>query len=94
MFLSLSLKNNMNLNSAVIEVVQNYISNNCNNESIPTVTEESKIIDDLGLDSLDLIELSFDLEAKTGKVISTDEVSAQDFKTISDLITFVKERKY
>jgi acyl carrier protein len=84
----------MNLNSAVIEVVQNYISNNCNNESIPTVTEESKIIDDLGLDSLDLIELSFDLEAKTGKVISTDEVSAQDFKTISDLITFVKERKY
>jgi acyl carrier protein len=84
----------MNLNSAVIEVVQNYISNNCNNESIPTVTEESKIIDDLGLDSLDLIELSFDLEAKIGKVISTDEVSAQDFKTISDLITFVKERKY
>lgn len=84
----------MNLNSAVIEVVQNYISNNCNNESIPTVTEESKIIDDLGLDSLDLIELSFELEAKTGKVISTDEVSAQDFKTILDLIRFVEERKY
>jgi len=84
----------MNLNSAVIEVVQNYISNNCNNESIPTVTEESKIIDDLGLDSLDLIELSFELEAKTGKVISTDEVSAQDFKTISDLIRFIEERKY
>lgn len=84
----------MNLNSAVIEVVQNYISNNCNNESIPTVTEESRIIDDLGLDSLDLIELSFELEAKTGKVISTDEVSAQDFKTILDLIRFVEERKY
>ena len=84
----------MNLNSAVIEVVQNYISNNCNNESIPTVTEESRIIDDLGLDSLDLIELSFELEAKTGKVISTDEVSAQDFKTILDLIRFIEERKY
>lgn len=48
------------------------------------ITPESKIVDDLGADSLDVVELLMQLEDSTGKTIPDDKVG--DIKTVGDLI--------
>lgn len=48
------------------------------------VTLESRIIDDLGADSLDVVELLMALEDETGKTIPDDEVTK--IKTVGDLV--------
>ena len=48
------------------------------------ITPESRIVDDLGADSLDVVELLMQLEDSTGKTIPDDKVA--DIKTVGDLI--------
>ena len=48
---------------------------------------ESKIIEDLGADSLDVVELVMDLEEKFEVEIPDSE--AEKLKTIQDVVTFV-----
>ena len=48
------------------------------------ITPESNIVDDLGADSLDVVELLMTLEDETGKTIPDDDVA--DIKTVGDLI--------
>ena len=48
------------------------------------ITLESKIVDDLGADSLDVVELLMQLEDSTGKTIPDDKVS--EIKTVGDLV--------
>lgn len=48
------------------------------------ITLESKISDDLGADSLDVVEMLMTLEDKTGKTIPDEKVS--DIKTVGDLV--------
>lgn len=52
------------------------------------VTLESNIIDDLGADSLDVVELLMQLEDQTGKTIPDDKVS--EIKTVGDLVEVLK----
>jgi acyl carrier protein len=47
--------------------------------------------DDLGVDSLDLIELRMEIEKRFS--ISIPEEQAESLNTIGSLITFVKEKK-
>ncbi len=51
---------------------------------VSKVTLESNIIDDLGADSLDIVEMLMMLEDTTGKTIPDDKVS--DIKTVGDLV--------
>ncbi len=55
------------------------------------VTEESKFVDDLGCDSLDLVELTVTAEEQFGLSIP-DEALAK-ILTIGDLAKFVEENK-
>lgn len=48
------------------------------------ITLESRIVEDLGADSLDVVELLMQLEDNTGKTIPDDKVAS--IKTVGDLV--------
>jgi acyl carrier protein len=52
------------------------------------ITLESKIVEDLNADSLDVVELLMTLEDNTGKTIPDDKVSS--IKTVGDLVEILK----
>ena len=53
------------------------------------ITLDSKIVDDLGADSLDVVELLMQLEDSTGKTIPDDKVS--EIKTVGDLVSVLEK---
>lgn len=53
------------------------------------ITPESRIVDDLGADSLDVVELLMQLEDQTGKTIPDDKVST--IKTVGDIVKILEE---
>ncbi len=53
------------------------------------ITLESKIVDDLGADSLDVVELLMQLEDETGKTIPDEEVSK--IKTVGELVKVLEK---
>ena len=54
------------------------------------ITRESHLVNDLGADSLDAVELVMALEEQFGVEISDDE--AQKILTVSDAIDFIKAK--
>ncbi len=52
------------------------------------ITLDSKIVDDLGADSLDVVELLMQLEDSTGKTIPDDKVA--EIKTVGDLVKILE----
>lgn len=55
------------------------------------ITEDALIVQDLGADSLDLVELLMSFEDEFGVSISDDE--AQNFKTVKDIFDAVDNFK-
>lgn len=55
-----------------------------------TITENSKVIADLGADSLDIVELIMALEDEFG--VSVDEDKVQDLVTIGDIVRLINEQ--
>jgi acyl carrier protein len=55
------------------------------------VTEEASFIDDLGADSLDIVELVMAFEEEFGVEIPDD--AAEKISTVSDAITFINDNK-
>lgn len=51
---------------------------------VSKITLDSKIVEDLGADSLDVVELLMQLEDSTGKTIPDDKVT--EIKTVGDLV--------
>lgn len=51
------------------------------------ITLDSRIVDDLGADSLDVVELLMQLEDATGKTVPDDEVTK--IKTVGDLVEVI-----
>jgi acyl carrier protein len=58
--------------------------------SADEVVPEASFIDDLGADSLDIVELVMALEEEWGLEIPDDD--AEKIQTIQDAITYVEER--
>jgi acyl carrier protein len=54
------------------------------------VTPDAVFIDDLGADSLDLVELIMAMEEEFGFEIADDE--AEKLRTVGDVINFIKAR--
>lgn len=52
---------------------------------------ESRIIDDLGADSLDMVEMVMELENEFG--ITVPDEKTQELKTVADIVKFVDENK-
>ena len=53
------------------------------------VTEDAAFIDDLGADSLDIVELVMALEEEFG--ISIPDEEAENIKTVGDAVSFIEK---
>lgn len=53
------------------------------------VTEESEIIDDLGADSLDIVDLIMTLEEEFDTEIPDEDI--EGLKTVGDIVKYVEE---
>ena len=54
---------------------------------IESLTEETRIIDDLGADSLDIVEMLMAIEESCGVVVPDDVVTT--FETLGDVVNYV-----
>ena len=61
------------------------------NIEIKKINSDSKLVDDLGMDSFGAIELMFELEDKLG--IEFPEKDALSLNTVKDLISYIYLRK-
>ena len=61
------------------------------NIPIANITGDSRLIEDLKADSLDLVELIAGLEERYG--IEIPEEDMPKIKTVSDIVTYVESRK-
>ncbi len=55
------------------------------------INEDSKLIDDLGADSLDLVDLVMALEEKLGVKIDDDKL--QKISTVKDVVDYIVKAK-
>lgn len=55
------------------------------------VTSNSNLRDDLGLDELDYLELTMELEDAFG--IRIEDATAENWTTVQDIIDFIKKHK-
>ena len=74
----------------VFEKVQKIISENLN-VPLEKVTMDTHLVDDLGADSLDAVELIMALEEEYG--IEVDDEAAQNMKYVRDLVNYIEENK-
>lgn len=56
-----------------------------------SVTPEMSFTDDLGADSLDVVELVMELEDNFGIQISDDDV--EDIKSVGDIVKYIDDNK-
>jgi len=70
--------------------VKNVLAEQLGSE-VSTLKNESKLVEDLGADSLDMVEIVMAIEEEFDLVISDDE--ARQIITIADAITYVESRK-
>ena len=73
----------------VFEKVVSIVSKQLNVEA-SKITLETHLIEDLGADSLDAVDLIMTLEDEFG--LEIDDESAQQAKTIGDLVRYIEER--
>ena len=74
----------------VFEKVQKIISENLN-VPLEKVTMDTHLVDDLGADSLDAVDLIMALEEEYG--IEVDDEAAQNMKYVRDLVNYIEEHK-
>lgn len=54
------------------------------------VTEDSEVIDDLGADSLDIVDLVMTLEEEFDTEIPDEDI--ENLRTVGDIIKYIEER--
>ncbi len=56
-----------------------------------TIKSTSRVVEDLGADSLDMIEMLMSLEENFGISVPDDKVAS--LKTVDDIVAFIKSEK-
>ncbi len=74
----------------VFEKVQKIIAEGLN-VSPDKITMDTHLVDDLGADSLDAVELIMALEDEFG--IEVDDEAAQSMKYVKDLVAYIEEHQ-
>jgi acyl carrier protein len=75
----------MNLEERVTNIIVNHL-----NISLEEVSPEASFVDDLGADSLDIVELVMAMEEEFDIEISDED--AEKIQTIGDAIAYLKEK--
>jgi len=70
----------------IMEKVRGVIAEQLNVEE-DVVTEDASFVDDLGADSLDIVELVMALEEEFG--VSIPDEDAEKIRTVGDAVTFI-----
>ena len=73
-----------------IDKIKSLLANQLNIDE-NTISESSKIVDDLGADSLDVVELLMTLEDEFGVSVSDEE--ALEIKTVGDIAKIIEKNK-
>mgnify|MGYP003290625767 FL=1 len=74
----------------VFEKVQKIIAEGLN-ISLDKITMDTHLVDDLGADSLDAVELIMALEDEFG--LEVDDDAAQNMKYVKDLVNYIEANK-
>lgn len=74
----------------ILEKVAKIIAKELNAKE-ENVKLETRLVEDLGADSLDAVEIMFALEEEFG--IEIDDESAQNIKTVGDLVSYIESHK-
>lgn len=74
----------------IFETVRDIIANQIGLDK-SRITLESDIVNDLGLDSLDVVELIMAIEEEYGLVADDDTVAT--LKTVGDVVKYIEENK-
>lgn len=74
----------------ILEKVKTVIGEQLGVEELEVVTMETTLIDDLGADSLDIVELIMALEEEFD--IEVPEVEAEKIITIGDVVDYIAEK--
>ncbi len=74
---------------AIFEKIKDVVADKLDTD--PTdITEDASFVDDLGADSLDVVELIMGLEDEFGIEISDDE--AENIRTVGDAVRFISSQ--
>jgi acyl carrier protein len=74
----------------VFEKVREIIANQLNKDA-SIITLETHLVDDLGADSLDAVDLIMAIEDEFG--IELDDEAAQNVRKVSDLVSYIEANK-
>lgn len=58
---------------------------------VSTITEDTRIIDDLGADSLDVVEMLMTIEQDLGVAVPDDVIAT--FKTVGDVAHYIESNQ-
>lgn len=61
-------------------------------DKLPVVTPDSDI-NELGLDSLDIINFLFSVEEKTGVKVPDEDINAHGLRALKDFARYIDERR-
>lgn len=75
----------------IFEKVKNLIADQLDVADKDSITEASSITDDLGADSLDVVDLVMALEDEFSVEIPEDEV--ENIKTVGDIIKYIEDKQ-
>ncbi|MCX4355230.1 MAG: acyl carrier protein [Oscillospiraceae bacterium] len=75
----------------ILEKVKDLIADQLDVVDKDSITEGSSITDDLGADSLDVVDLVMALEDEFGIEIPEDEV--ENIKTVGDIIKYIEDKQ-
>ncbi len=75
----------------VFEKIQNILAEQFDVDDISTLTESTNIADDLGADSLDVVEVLMSIEDEFKVEIPDEEI--ENIKTIGELTAFIESHQ-
>lgn len=75
----------------IFEKVKDLIAEQLDVEDKESITESSSITDDLGADSLDVVDLVMALEDEFNVEIPEDQV--ENIKTVGDIVKYIEDKQ-
>lgn len=75
----------------IFEKVKDLIADQLDVQDKESITEASSITDDLGADSLDVVDLVMALEDEFSVEIPEDEV--ENIKTVGDIVKYIEDKQ-